>query len=83
MATPSQPQLFRCMGSDEQCRLMYTPAVSGGAVWKKQPECHQSGWMGISFWNFETHLEHDDRDEVSERQENDNSVIGHCLCYTL
>lgn len=81
MATPSQPQLFRCMGSDEQCRLMYTAAVSGEAACKKQPEQHQSGWMGIGFLNIDTHLQHDDRVEVSKRQENDNFVIvyvTHC-----
>lgn len=67
MATPSQPQLFRCMGSDEQCRLMYTPAVSGRAVGEEQPEHHQSGGMGSGSLNFDARLQHGDMAEVSMR----------------
>lgn len=73
MATPSQPQLFRCMGRDEQCRLMYTPAVSCGVVWKKQPEGRPEWLDGDQFLEFfNTHLEHDNSAKVSKRQEDDH-----------
>lgn len=35
MATPSQPQLFRCMGRDERCRLMYSPGRSWSCLEEK------------------------------------------------